>query len=245
MKNYDIAVIGKGASSYIINQAAEIDLRVAVIDRPPIGGTCMNFGCIPSKTLIYPADRIRAIKNSDILGIEAKIEKANFIDQLEKVRQERAKHRQSQKQFLSQNKNIDYYSGEGYFIDKYTLEVEGKRLTGDKIFLANGARPFIPPIRGIDKVDYLTNESILELTTKPESIVIIGGGYISLEYAHILSAFDIEVTILERQAALMSRLEPEISELLQAKVEQYTNLYLGTSAQELIPEDGVTVLAEN
>ncbi|MCF7886263.1 MAG: dihydrolipoyl dehydrogenase [Candidatus Marinimicrobia bacterium] len=245
MKHYDVVVVGKGASQYIISKAAQKYDEIAVIDSPPIGGTCMNFGCIPTKTLVYPADRIRDIVNSDQLGIDADMKDANFIEQLKKVRKARQKNRQSQQEYLDQTVNIDYYSGEGYFTDKYTLEVKGQKLSGDKIFLANGARPFIPPIRGVEDIDYLTNESILELTQKPKSIIIVGGGYISLEYAHILSAFGIDITVLERQDRLMSNMEPEISKLLEKEVRKFADLRLNTTAREISSGDGITVIADS
>lgn len=245
MTHYDVIVVGKGSSKYVISKAADKYNKVAVIDKPPVGGTCMNFGCIPTKTLVYPANRIRAINNSIKIGIKANIESTDFIAHLEQVRADREKHRQSQLNFLNQTENIDYYPGEGHFLEENTLAVNGRKLSGDKIFLANGTRPLIPPIQGLKETDYLTNESILELTQKPESIIIIGGGYISLEYAHILSAFGIKVTILERRSRLMSSLEPEISEIVEQEVNKFADLYLATEAREVFTDGGITITAES
>jgi dihydrolipoamide dehydrogenase len=244
MQRYDVVIVGKGSSKYIISRSAQKYEKIAVIDKPPIGGTCMNFGCIPTKTLIYPADRIRDIRNSTKLGIDGQIREPDLIKQLEQIRKQRAAHRKKQKEYIARHKNIDYYSGAGYFIDKYTLAVKGEQITADKIFLGNGARPFIPPIRGLKEVDYLTNESILELKQSPESIIIIGGGYIALEYAHLLSAFNIAVTIIERSSKLLSGMEPEISELIEKEVTKYADLYLNTTATKVSSEKPLTIFAD-
>jgi len=226
MKNYDIAVIGKGASSYIINQAAEIDLRVAVIDRPPIGGTCMNFGCVPSKTLLYPADRINLIKTSTSLGIEVENIKTDFVKLMKQVRYNRNRSRKSHRRQIEKYPNIDLYEGAGRFLDCKTILADNQKIQAEKIFIANGARPFIPNIPGLDKIGYLTNESILELEEKPGQVMIIGGGYIALEYACFLSAYGIDVTIIEKNPGLMEQMEPELSSLLEQEVRKYATLHL-------------------
>ncbi|MBS3740671.1 MAG: dihydrolipoyl dehydrogenase [Candidatus Cloacimonetes bacterium] len=245
MRNYDVAIIGKGASGYIMEKAAEEGYKVALIDKPPIGGTCMNFGCIPSKTLIYPANLIRSIQSTSNIGIDKAEIKTEFSAIMNEIRENRGRGRKNQKKNIENISNVDYYPGEAHFIDKKTIEVNDIELRADKIFIVNGARPFIPPIKGLEDVNFLTNESILELKNKPDSIIIIGGGYISLEFAHFLSAFGVEVTIIQRSNKLLSRLEPEISERLEKEVKTYTNLLLNTEAVEVKNKSGkVEVLVE-
>jgi len=246
MKNYDVLIIGKGSSGYIMNQAANEDLKVALIDRPPIGGTCMNFGCIPSKTLIYPANLIRSLHSTSVRGIQKSHIKTDFIVTMNKIRKNREKSRESQYSHINKLSKVDYYSGEAHFIDNNIIEVNSIELSAEKIFIANGARPFIPPIKGLNDVDYLTNETVLELTNKPETMIIIGGGYIALEFAHFLAAFGVKVTIIQRSSKLLSRLEPEISERLEKEVKTYTKLLLNTEAVEVKDKSGkVEVVVEN
>ena len=245
MRSYDVIVVGKGSSRYVIAKAAHKYNDVAVIDDPPIGGTCMNFGCLPTKSLIYPADRIRDIYQSQKLNIDAEVLATNFSDHLAKVRKDREKKRQQQKSFLTRNSNIYYFPGKGHFIDKETLKVNGKKLKGEKIFLANGTRPLIPPIKGLENIDYLTNRSILELKQKPESMIIIGGGYIALEYAHLLSAYGIDITIIEMMNQLLPSMEPEISKKIEEEVQNFADLHLGTTASEVIQNGDIEVKIEN
>ncbi len=112
------------------------------------------------------------------------------------------------------------------------MEVGGEKIKGQKIFIVSGARPLIPPIKGIEDIDYLTNESLLELTVLPESLIIIGGGYISAEYAHFFSAMGSKVTILQRGERLVKEEEPEISDLLKREMEKRMEIHLNTEALE-------------
>lgn len=243
VKNYDVALIGKGAGYYVAEKAAESGMKVAVIDRPPIGGTCMNFGCLPSKTLLYPAERLGKIRRAEKIGIYTGEVKSDFGKLMERVRSEREKRREFHKKQLDEQENIDYFGGEGRFVSESGIEVDGQKLQADKIFIANGARPMIPPVEGLDQIDFLTNENILELKEKPESITIIGGGYIAMEYAWFLSAFGIDVTIIEMNEVLMQSMEPEISELLESEVRKYAELHLGATAERVERGNGgVSVL---
>lgn len=226
VKKYDVIVIGKGASGYVMNEAAEKGLKVAVVDRPPIGGTCMNVGCVPSKTLLYSADRVRLMKNSSDLGLKIEKISTNFTELMKQVRSNREQSRKMHRKQIEKYPNIDFYESEGRFLDCKTVLADNQKIHAEKIFIANGARPFIPNIPGLDKLDYLTNESILELKEKPKDVLILGGGYIALEYAHFLSAYGVNVTIIEKNSGLMEQMEPEISNLLEEEVKKYATLHL-------------------
>lgn len=226
MKNYDVLIIGKGASGYLVDKAAEEGLKVAVVDRSPIGGTCMNFGCVPSKTLLYPADRISLIKKSPVLGLKIDEITTDFVELMNQVRSNREQSRKIHRKQIEKYPNIDLYESEGRFLDCKTALADNQKIHAEKIFIANGARPFIPDIPGLDKLDYLTNESILELKEKPKDVLILGGGYIALEYAHFLSAYGVNVTIIEKNSGLMEQMEPEISDLLKEEVKKYATIHL-------------------
>ncbi|NIS61819.1 MAG: FAD-dependent oxidoreductase, partial [Proteobacteria bacterium] len=126
---------------------------------------------IPSKMLIYTADRIVEIEEAKKLGVEAEIKNIDFHAIMERMRKSRQEDQVHIREGLKQSKNLDFYEGEGYFIGDYLLEVNGEKLKGERIFIASGSRPFIPPIKGSEDVDYLTNESVLELKEKPDSLI--------------------------------------------------------------------------
>jgi mycothione reductase len=126
------------------------------------------------------------------------------------------------------------------------MDIGGNRIKGKKIFIVSGARPLIPPIKGIEEVDYLTNETLLELEDKPESLIIIGGGYIAAEYAHFFSAMGTRVRLIQRAERLVKEEEPEISDLLKEKMEERMEIHTRTEAVEAAKDDGgFKVIAED
>lgn len=247
MKNYDVIVIGSGCGASISAEAASVGLKVALVDKGPlIGGTCLNWGCIPSKMLIYAADRAAEIEEARKLGIEAQIRSVNFHSIMERTRKSSQSSQQYIRQGILQTNNLDFYEGEGQFVDDYTLEVNGQKIKGEKIFIASGSRPFIPPIKGLENTGYLTNESVLELKERPDSLIIIGGGYIAVEYGHFFAAMGTKVTILEMASRLVLAEESEISELLQKELSQRMEVCTDTQAEEVrVNEDKVTVAARD
>ena len=247
MKSYDVIVIGSGAGAIISDEAAGQGLKVALIDKGPlIGGTCLNWGCIPSKMLIYTADRIVEIEEAGKLGVEAEVKKIDFHSIMERMRKNRQEDQIHIREGIKQSKNLDFYEGEGYFVGDRLLEVNGEKLKGERIFIASGSRPFIPPIKGSENVEYLTNESVLELKERPDSLIIIGGGYIAVEFGHFFAAMGTEVTILEMADRLVLSAEPEISDLLKSELSKRMGVYTNALAEEVKEnEHGVVVVTKD
>jgi len=247
MKSYDIIAIGSGAGAIISDEAATQGLKAALIDKGPLlGGTCLNWGCIPSKMLIYTADRIVEIEEARKLGIDAEVKNIDFQSIMERMRQSRKESQGHIREGLKQSKNLDFYEGEGHFVDNHTIEVNGMKLQGERIFIASGSRPFIPPIKGSEEVDYLTNESVLELKEKPDSLIIIGGGYIAVEFGHFFAAMGTEVTIIEMADRLVLFEEPEISALLKSELSKRIGVYTNALAKEIKEnEHGIIVVTKD
>jgi dihydrolipoamide dehydrogenase len=247
MKNYDVIVIGSGAGAIISDEAASQGLKTALIDKGPlVGGTCLNWGCIPSKMLIYTADRIVEIEEAKKLGVETEIKNIDFHAIMERMRKSRQEDQVHIREGLNQSKNLDFYESEVYFVGDYLLEVNGEKLKGERIFIASGSRPFIPPIKGSEDVDYLTNESVLELKEKPDSLIIIGGGYIAVEFGHFFAAMGTKVTILEMADRLVLSEEPEISRLLKNELSKRMVVNTNALVEEVKQgERGVVVIAKD
>lgn len=246
MKKFDVIVIGSGAGGHIVDSALRNGLSVAWVDKGPLGGTCLNVGCIPSKMIIYPADRVMEIKEAEKLGITAEIKKIDFQKIMKHMRKPiKESHENMKKGVETPMKNFQYYKGEGHFIDDYTIEINGEKIKGKKIFIGSGARPFIPKIKGIEKINYLTNENVFDLNKKPESLIIIGGGYISVEFAHFFSSMGTKVTILQRSNRLIKNAEPEISDLLKKLMDKRMEIILNFDTSE-IKKDGnkITVIGK-
>jgi dihydrolipoamide dehydrogenase len=233
MKKYDVIVIGSGCGMNIVEEALAQGLSVALVDKGPLGGTCPNLGCIPSKMLMFAADRITEIQEAGKLGTEAEIINIDFRFIMERMRQSVRENQEHMRRELSNIENLDFYEGEGQFADDYTIEVSGEKIKGSKIFIASGSRPSIPPIRGLESLDYLTNETVLQLKERPDSLIVMGGGYIGVEYGHFFAAVGTNVTILEMADRLVLAEEPEISEILKEELSRRMNVYTGAQAQEV------------
>lgn len=246
MKKYDVLVIGSGAGMNIASDALSSGFKVAIVDKGPLGGTCLNLGCIPSKLLIFPADRVTEIENSKKFGIETNITKIYFREIMERMRSSIAEDRNQIREGIKHAKNLDFYEGIGHFVEDYTIEVDGKKIMGEKVFIVAGARPFIPNVKGLETVDYLTNETILELDELPKSLVILGGGYIACEFSHFLAAMGSEVTIIQRNMKLVANEEPEISDLLLKEMSKRMKVYVNTEAIEVSKEGNlIKVIGKN
>jgi len=246
MKNYDVIVIGSGCGSIIADEAVAHGFKTALVDRGPLGGTCLNVGCIPSKMLIYPADRIVEIEEAEKLGIGAEISNIDFKSIMARMRKSIRENQSHIREGIKQAKKLAFYEGEGHFTGDYTIEVNGEEIKGDKIFIASGARPFVPPIKGLDGVGYLTNETALQLKARPDSLIIIGGGYIAVEYGHFFAAMGTKVTILEMADRLVLPEEPEISELLRKALSRRMAIHTGAQASEVKKKgNGVAVLVKD
>ncbi|UCG83352.1 MAG: FAD-dependent oxidoreductase, partial [Dehalococcoidia bacterium] len=238
MKAYDVIVIGSGSGMLIVEEALSDGLKVALVDSGPYGGTCLNLGCIPSKTLIYPADVIAEIQGAKKLGITAEIKEIDFGSIMDRMRTNRQETRDQIRHGVDQLENLDFYEGVGYFVADYTMEALGERIKGSKVFIASGSRPLIPPIKGLDSVDYLTNETVLELKERPDSIIIIGGGYVAVEFAHFFAAMGTEVTIIEMLDRLAQSEEREISELLERAMSRRMSIHTNFQAREMRRNSG-------
>lgn len=233
MKEYDVIVIGAGVGMSIAFKALSEGLKVALVDKGNVGGTCLNVGCVPSKTLLFPADRIREIQEAKKLGIYANVVRIDFASTMERMRRVVKNGQKYMLKEIRNSKNLDFYNEQGHFIDESVLEVKSNKIRGRKIFIVSGARPFIPPVKGLDKIEYLTNETVLDLRKKPKSLILLGGGYIAVEYGHFFAAMGTKVMIVQRNKKLVPNEEPEISDLLKKELGKRMEIHVNTETLEI------------
>jgi mycothione reductase len=214
MKHFDVLVVGTGSGMSIAEAAVNSGRSVALVEMGKLGGTCLNTGCIPSKMVIYPSDIINQIKKAEVLGIKVKIENIDFKGIMKRT-MDLVKHdRESMERGINHINGLTYYPVKGEFIDNYTMRVGDETIKAENIFLVSGARPLIPNIKGINSVPYLTSENVWDLEEKPDSMIMVGGGFIACEMAHFFSSMGVDVTILSRSPRLIKEGEPEISQIL-------------------------------
>ena len=188
MKEYDVIAVGTGSAMYVVDGMIQRNpkIKAAVIDKDEPGGICLTRGCIPSKILLYPAEVIRTIQTAGKFGIDADLKSVNFQKVMERMRTIIDHDIESIREGLSSSPNLDYYPAPAEFIAPYTLKVQNETIKSNMILLSIGSQTIIPPIKGLKEVGYQTSDSILYETKLPESIAIVGGGYIAAEYGHFL-----------------------------------------------------------
>jgi len=202
----DIVVIGAGSgglvSAYI---GAAVKAKVSLIERHKMGGDCLNTGCVPSKALIRSAKLMHQIKTSEKYGVARAEGSIDFEATLQRVHKviEKIEPHDSVERYSGLG--VDCIQGEGKITSPWTVEVDGRTLTTRNIIVATGARPFVPPIEGIDQVDYLTSDNLWSLQTQPKRLVVLGGGPIGSELAQAFSRLGSEVWQIEMMPQIMGR----------------------------------------
>jgi len=225
MEEYDLIVIGSGAGMNVASKAVEGGQRVALVEHGLMGGTCLNTGCIPSKILLYPADVIRELQEASRIGVEAAVSSVDFALILRRMRSFVKVDREQMEEGVSMVEGLTWYRETGEFVDEHQVRVGEQTITAPKIVIASGARALVPPIEGLEATGYLDHVSVLDLESLPESLVLIGGGYIACEYGHFFSALGTRVTVLEMMPRLLLGEDPEISEAVRRVFSRYADVF--------------------
>lgn len=218
MKQYDCIVIGAGqAGSPLSKKLAEAGKKTLLVEKRFVGGTCINDGCTPTKTMIASARIAYLAGNSSHMGVNIK----GYTVDLKQVRKRAddivKKSRTGSQKAIEETKNLDLLFGEATFIDNKTISVNPKtgkarQFKAEQIFIDTGCKTIIPNnIEGLDEIDYLTSTSILKLEKIPEHLLILGGNYISLEFGQMFRRFGSKVTILERSERLLPKEDEDIA----------------------------------
>jgi mycothione reductase len=215
MKEYDVVVVGSGSAMNVVDPLIEENpkIRIAVIDKDEPGGICLTRGCIPSKILLYPAEVLRTIEQAGEFGISVEVKQVDFGAVMARMRRLIDADIESIRRGLSSSENIDYYHDAAEFVAPYTMKVKGETIKGRMFLLGAGSMAVVPSADGLESAGYLTSDTVLRLTELPESLAIIGGGYIAAEYGHFFASMGSKVTIIGRNPQFLASEEPEVSAL--------------------------------
>ncbi|MFN3531796.1 MAG: dihydrolipoyl dehydrogenase family protein [Candidatus Brocadia sp.] len=217
VRDFDLTVIGGGAGGLnVASGAVQLGARVALIEKKKLGGDCLYYGCVPTKALIQSAKIASLMKRSKEFGLnDANIsfDFKNIMNHMRDVISKVGEH-DSPKRF--EDMGIKVYFGNGRFLDPHTFELDGKKITSKKFVISTGSRAVAIPIKGLENIKYLTNESALELDYLPKSIIILGAGPIGLEFAQVFARFGVKVIILEKMGQVLPREDKEISDTLES-----------------------------
>ena len=244
-QKYDAIIIGAGqAGGPFSTTLAEAGWKTALIEKKHVGGTCVNEGCTPTKTMVASARVAHLARRAADYGVHT----GPVTVDLAKVRQRKRdivnKFRRSSQRHIEQTVGLDLLFGEARFTGSKTMEVhlnegEIRHLTADKIFINTGTRPANPPVEGLDRVPSLDSTSIMELESLPEHLLVLGGGYIGLEFGQMFRRFGSQVTIVQRGEQLLAREDADVAEEV-AKIlrEDGIELLLKTDALRAAQVDG-------
>jgi mycothione reductase len=217
--HYDLVIVGTGSGNSILGPQFA-DWKTAIVEKGTFGGTCLNVGCIPTKMFVYAADVAATPSHSSRYGVDEELKGVRWPDvrdrifgRIDPIAAGGAEYRKHHED----NKNVDVYTGEGRFTGMKELRVsfaDGRPdevLTADRFVLAAGGRPVIPDVPGLEETGYHTSDTVMRLDELPRRIVIIGGGYIAAEFAHVFASFGVEVTVVGRSGALLRSEDEEVS----------------------------------
>src|SRR5947209_13473578 len=215
---YDLLVIGAGAAgSTAATTAAGDGKRVALLERDKIGGTCLNYGCDPTKTMISIADLLYKARHAERFGLRIREASFDWNAVLSWVQQAQKRIRGGTSEEAAASlaqKGIEVMIGEAAFLSPHELSSAGKALSASQIIIATGDENIVPPIDGLNDVGYITNVQAVSLSTLPRRLAILGGGAIGMEFAQLFHRFGVEVTVLEHSSTLLDKEDRELADML-------------------------------
>lgn len=212
--SYDLIVVGAGPGGYVAAiRAAQLGQKVGIVEKTNAGGTCLNVGCIPSKTLLEHGTKAHDIRKANDWGIETQAMKVNFSKLVQRKQHIVSTLTGGVKQLLKKNK-VTFIKGEATVTKDLEVKVNNQTYQAKDIILATGSKPFIPPIEGLNDIKYETTDTFFDIETLPKQLAIIGGGVIATELASSMADLGVEVTMIEvNEDILLTEIE-EVRELL-------------------------------
>ena len=245
LQKFDLAVIGSGSGLDVASAAYQHGLRVAVIEKGKMGGTCLNRGCIPSKLLIHSADVAETIKSAHVFGLKVEGFSVDFHSIVEQVNETVDLQSEKIRKSFEGRENPKLFANECKFVGEKIISIEPGgnsshhnsnsgngynetiMITADKILIASGTRPRIPEINGLKDSGYITSDEALRLNKQPKVLTIIGGGYIACELAHFFGALGTKINIIQTRQVLIPDEDEEISKKFTETFSKKYNVYLG------------------
>lgn len=237
--DYDLLIIGSGGSAFSAAiQAVGYGAKVAMVERGTIGGTCVNIGCVPSKTMLRAAEINHLATSNPFQGLNTTagpVELAKLIDRKNELVGELRQHKYVD---LIDVYGFELIQGEARFVDVATVEVNGRQITARNFLISTGASPAVPHIPGLEQVDYLVSTTALELKELPKRLAVIGSGYIAMELGQMFHNLGSEVTLMQRSARVLKSYELEVSEAItKALTEQGVNIITNATFKR-VEQDG-------
>ncbi len=236
----NLVVIGAGSAGLVTAYiAAAVKAKVTLIEKNKMGGDCLNYGCVPSKAIIRSAKFLSHVARSREFGIKEATAEFDFAEVMDRIQQviQRIEPHDSVERYT--DLGVDVKLGEARITSPWTVEVNGETIRSRNIVVATGGRPLVPPIEGIEQVDYYTSDNLWEMRDKPRKLAVLGGGPIGSELTQAFVRLGVEVTQIEMLPRLLLREDPEISELVRLKfTDEGVRVLTGHTAKRFFRRDG-------
>ncbi|HEX8079416.1 MAG TPA: mycothione reductase [Jatrophihabitans sp.] len=233
MADYDLAIIGTGSGNSLVTPDFD-GKRVAIIESGAFGGTCLNVGCIPTKMFVYAAEVAATVSHAGVFGIDARLEGVRWRDLRDRVFGRIDPISAGGQAYRVESENTTVFAGHAVFTGPRSLRVStGEQFSAEQIVIATGGRPMVPEVVTQSGVAFETSDTIMRLDELPKRLVILGGGYISAEFAHVFSALGVEVSVVARGTRLLRHLDSEISDRFTQVAATRWDLHLGVETDKL------------
>jgi len=226
MESFDHIILGTGqATGTLLGRLIPTGDTIAVIEGNKVGGSCVNYGCTPTKTMVASARAVHMARRGDFYGFTTGSISVDYDRVRERMNEIRNGASNGLEQWMEGTENVALIKGWGQFTGPKTIKAGGRQIKGDHIYINTGTRPFAPPIDGLESVPWMDSERLLAMDELPEHLLIIGGGYIGVEFSQVYRRFGCDVTIIQRGDQLMPREDRDVAE----------------SIREFLEDEGVTV----
>ena len=243
IREFDLIVIGSGAGLEVAGAAAQSGLKVAIVEKSSMGGTCLNTGCIPSKLLLHSADVVETIKSANLFGIKVEKFSIDFQKIVERVTGIVDSHSNDIRKSLDNSENPKLFSSQCKFVGDKVLLVGEEKISSSAILIAAGTRPRIPNIKGLNTTNYVTSDEALRLREQPKVLTIIGGGYIAAELGHFFGSLGTKINIIHHGGYLLPKEDEEISKKFTEVFSKKYNLYLYCTPDLVTKKSGKFVVS--
>jgi len=242
MKTFDHIILGTGqATGTLLGKLIPTGDSIAVIEGAKVGGSCVNYGCTPTKTMVASARAIHMARRGDFFGFSTGDINVDYKRVRERMNEIRNGSSSGLENWMNGTDNVTLFTEWGSFTGPKTIKAGSEEIEGDKIYINTGTRAFNPPIKGLDEVSWMDNVRLLDLEELPEHLLIIGGGYVGVEFSQVFRRFGSEVTIIQRGDQLMPREDEDVADSIQKILEDEGIRVMCNSEAEAASEENGTV----
>ena len=246
MEEFALAVIGSGSGNVVLTDEITASGKVALVESGAFGGTCINRGCIPTKMFVYTADLAMQVRSVSQFGLAARLERVDWPAIRNRIITRVDETSLAGRKAGMASANVTVFEGWARFAGPHELVVNDAHIMADEIVIATGGRPAIPPVVASRRVEFHTSDTIMRLDALPASMVILGGGYIAVELAHVFSSFGVDIRIVAKGATLVAALDAEVSKQFTEQAAERWDVHLGATAIDVRRnEDGIVVVLED